>query len=252
MGRIVGIVIGIIFIGYYFVVNNIEGKTTFTGFYLYSGIGIIIYAGIIDKLMKFKLLNKMYFQFKILFLIGMIIVILIEGVIILYPKKEIARCDYLIILGSGLRGDKITLTLKDRLVKALEYIEKSNFNGKIVLSGGQGPYESITEAYAMKKFLVGEGISEDRILLEEKSTSTYENLKFSKPILENESGKSVKNLKFVIVTTDFHAMRSAFLAKRNGYGKVSLYTSSNKWYLMPTMYIREVFALVKSFIFDRT
>lgn len=251
MFKIVGLLIGIGFIAYYFFINKIEGKTTFTSFYLISGISIVIYSIIINKLLRYEMFSKIYNPLKNIFSIGIVIFVIIEVLIILYPKKKVVNCDYVIVLGSGIRGDKLTLTLKDRLLKTLEYLKKSEFKGKIVLSGGQGHDESITEASAMEKFLFLESIDKKRLLLEEKSTNTYENLKFSKLILEEDSEKNIENLKVLIITTDFHGMRSAFLAKRNGYKDINLYTSKSKWYLIPTMYVREFFALVKSFLFDR-
>ena len=119
------------------------------------------------------------------------------------------------------------------------------------MSGGQGPGESITEAYAMEKYLVENGVPKDKIVLENKATSTYENINYSKKIIEDLSGKSIKDLDILIVTTDFHAMRSNLLAKRNGYDKTDLYTSKTQWYLVPSMYAREFFAFGKSYLLDK-
>ena len=79
--------------------------------------------------------------------------------------------------------------------------------------GGQGPGESITEAYAMEKYLVENGVPKDKIVLENKATSTYENLNYSKKIIENLSGKPIKDLDILVVTTDFHAMRCNLFIK---------------------------------------
>ncbi|MDU5414489.1 MAG: YdcF family protein, partial [Clostridium perfringens] len=168
-----------------------------------------------------------------------------------YPKKSLKPCDYIVVLGAGIRGENLTATLRDRLDKTIEYLEKTGFNGEIVVSGGQGPGESITEAYAMEKYLVENGVPKDKIVLENKATSTYENLNYSKKIIENLSGKPIKDLDILVVTTDFHAMRSNLLAKRNGYNNIDLYTSKTQWYLVPSMYAREFFAFCKSYFLDK-
>ena len=103
----------------------------------------------------------------------------------------------------------------------------------------------------MKNYLIDKGISSDRIIKEDKSTSTSENLRFSKEVIKNNLNYDVgKNIKTAIITTDFHAMRSNMLAKRNGYENVELYTTSTEWYLIPNMYFREFFAFIKSLILD--
>ncbi|WP_347452292.1 YdcF family protein [Clostridium sp. Ade.TY] len=187
---------------------------------------------------------------KIVFFIGMAVFILIEGAIIMYPKKNIDNSDYVVILGAGLRGDSITATLRDRLNATIDYVNKSNFDGKIVVSGGQGPGESITEAEAMKKYLISNGIKND-IIMEDKATNTFENFKFSKEKIKNITGNSIDNYKVKVITTDFHVLRSSILAKRNNYDNVTFYSSNTKWYLVPTLYAREFFAFFKSLIFDR-
>ncbi|MDZ4994746.1 YdcF family protein [Clostridium perfringens] len=248
--KFISILIGVIFIAYYFLVNTLTGKTTFSFFYLIVGIGIIAYVLLRDKLLKLNWFKRIYKPFKILAIICVSIFIIVEGAIIFYPKKSLNTCDYIIVLGAGIRGESLTTTLKDRLDKTLEYLNKTGYDGEIIVSGGQGPGETITEAEAMTKYLIEKGIPQNRIILENKATSTYENLKYSKEIIENLSGKPIKDLNILVITTDFHAMRSELLAKRNGYGNVELYTSNSQWYLVPSMYAREFFAVCKSLVFD--
>ncbi|EGT3616754.1 YdcF family protein [Clostridium perfringens] len=245
------ILIGVIFITYYFLVNALTGKTTFSSFYLIVGITIIAYSTFKDKLLKLNWFERVYKPFKILLIICISIFIIIEGAIIFYPKKSLNTCDYIIVLGAGLRGESLTATLKDRLDKTIEYLDKTDYDGEIIVSGGQGPGEDITEAEAMTKYLTEKGVPRNRIILENKATSTYENLKYSKEIIENLSGMPINNLNVLLITTDFHAMRSELLAKRNGYEDVELYTSSSQWYLVPSMYAREFFAVCKSLVFDK-
>ena len=212
------------------------------------GVVIILYTLFINKLLKLQWFKTVYKPIKILALICISIFIIVEGAIIFYPKKSLKPCDYIVVLGAGIRGENLTATLRDRLDNTIEYLEKTGFNGEIVVSGGQGPGESITEAYAMEKYLVENGVPKDKIVLENKA---YENLNYSKKIIENLSGKPIKDLDILVVTTDFHAMRSNLLAKRNGYNKAYLYTSKTQWYLVPSMYAREFFAFCKSYFLDK-
>lgn len=241
--------LGILCLIYYAFVNIRFGYTTFSEFYLIVGLILIIYYISSRKIKEYFVLNKLWNIMKIVFFIGMAVFILIEGAIIMYPKKNIDNSDYVVILGAGLRGDSITATLRDRLNATIDYVNKSNFDGKIVVSGGQGPGESITEAEAMKKYLISNGIKND-IIMEDKATNTFENFKFSKEKIKNITGNSIDNYKVKVITTDFHVLRSSILAKRNNYDNVTFYSSNTKWYLVPTLYAREFFAFFKSLIFD--
>lgn len=241
--------LGILCLIYYAFVNIRFGYTTFSEFYLILGLILIIYYISSRKIKEYFVLNKLWNIIKIVFFIGMAVFILIEGAIIMYPKKNIDNSDYVVILGAGLRGDSITATLRDRLNATIDYVNKSNFDGKIVVSGGQGPGESITEAEAMKKYLISNGIKND-IIMEDKATNTFENFKFSKEKIKNITGNSIDNYKVKVITTDFHVLRSSILAKRNNYDNVTFYSSNTKWYLVPTLYAREFFAFFKSLIFD--
>ena len=114
-------------------------------------------------------------------------------------KKADYGKDVLIVLGCAVRGERVSLTLKLRLDAALEYLEHSP-NTAVIVSGGKGDGESISEAEAMKRYLVSHGIDEGRIIKEDKSASTWENFKFSKDILDRRfPGASV-----AFVTTNFH------------------------------------------------
>lgn len=249
--KIVFILIGLICIAYYVLVNSLTGRTTFSSFYLIIGIALILYSLFIDKLLKIKFFSRLYKPFKIFVIICISTFILVEGAIVLYPKKSLEPCDYIVVLGAGIRGTSLTTTLKDRLDKTIEYVNKTGYDGDIIVSGGKGPGEDMTEAEAMNRYLVENGIHKNKVILEDKATSTYENLNFSKKIIEELSGKGIEDLDILVVTTDFHAMRSNMLAKKNGYKDVNLYTSDSQWYLVPSTYAREFFALGKSIVFDR-
>lgn len=183
-------------------------------------------------------------------LIGLISFLVVEGAIIRNsrPDRPIVGVDYMIILGAGLNGEQLSLTLWERMQKGLDYLEKYP-KVKVVVSGGQGPGEGIPEAEAMKRFLVEHGITDERIIKEDRSTSTMENFRFSKELLAKQPG--FQNSERVgVITNDFHLFRSKILARRNGLIPLGI-PSPTPWYLVPNVYLREYFAVVKSLIFDR-
>lgn len=247
-----GLIIGIVLIVYVIAINLISGMIiAFSPALFMLGIILVIYHFIKDKLEEYKLCRIGKKIAQVVIIIGLIGFSIIEILIIAYPKKSTDNADYILVLGAGLKnGDEVTLTLKDRLEAALQCINTYNNDGYIVVSGGQGSDEDISEAEAMKNYLVEKGISEDKVLMEDKSTNTSENFKLSKKIIEEHSKKSIKNLKVKVVTTDFHAFRSSIIADKNDYGDIEVYSSDTIGYLIPVFYTREGFAVVKTVVFD--
>ena len=249
-------IIGIILIIYVVVINIVSSsKIAFSEPVILLAISIIIYSATREKILiyihKRSYLKKVVKLIKIITICIISLLIAIEGIIIGYPKHDTTNSDYILVLGAGLRQDCYPTTiLSSRLYAAKECIEEYGNTGKVIVSGGKGNDEKISEAEAMKKYLIDIGVPEDMILVENKSTNTNENLEFSRKIIENDSGKAIDEVNVKIVTTDFHAFRSRFLAKKNGYSKVSNYSSPTTWYLIPITYFRESFAVVKSLLFD--
>ena len=243
----ISFIIGIVFIVYYIYIKLVFGGLAFIDFFLYLGIILLVYNFIREKLKKNQL---MYNILKVVSIIFFIIFIIVESVMIGYPKNNIKDdSDYLIILGAAVKKSSPSLTLKARLNAAIEYINKTNDDCYIVVSGGRGNDEHISEAFAMKNYLVDFGISEERIIMEDNSRNTYENFKYSKEKIEKHSKKDIKSLNIKTVTTDFHALRSSILSKRNGYKNVTFYTSKSKASFIPVYYTREFFAFSKTILF---
>ncbi len=174
-------------------------------------------------------------------------VVAISGLIISssFAKSE-RGARWLVVLGAGLRGDRPSLTLQARLDTALAYLDV-NPETKVVVSGGRGLEETITEAEAMSRFFERRGISPERIFKEEKSTSTLENLLFSKPILAANGawpGEVVG-----VVSSEFHIFRVKMLARRFGLN-IHPVAAPTPWYLLPNCLLREYFAIVKSLLLD--
>ncbi|MFL0200871.1 YdcF family protein [Exiguobacterium acetylicum] len=116
---------------------------------------------------------------------------------------------YVIVLGAGVKGEKPSQILHNRIQAAAAY-GKQHSEVRFILSGGQGPDEDISEAEAMRRGMVASGIAEERLILEADSTSTTENLQFSKALLP----KDVRRVS--IVTSDFHLYRARQEAKQLG------------------------------------
>lgn len=116
-------------------------------------------------------------------------------------QKPEKNADYIVVLGARVNGTRVTLNLKYRLDVALDYLNE-NEGTKVVVSGGQGKGEEITEAKAMSDYLVKNGIKSDRIILEDRSKNTNENLKFSAELIGSKEKKTV------IVSNDFHIYRA--------------------------------------------
>ncbi|GAA0071659.1 YdcF family protein [Clostridium sardiniense] len=245
------LILGIICLVYFVFVNVVFGYTTFSSFYLVVGLIMIVYYFSVKKLMQFSWFKEIIKPLRILLIVGIIIFIVVEGMIIMYPKKSAEKSEYVLVLGAGIRGENLTTTLRDRLNAAIRYMDETNFKGDIIVSGGQGPGESITEAEAMRRYLVKEGINNDKIILENKSTNTFQNFKYTKEKIEDEEKIDIANADVTVITTDFHALRSSIIAKRNGYENIKFYSSNTEWYLVPSMYAREFFAFFKSLVFDK-
>jgi len=225
-------------------------RVSFSKFFLLLGVSLIVIGIILIFFKDVYLPKKLKFiikPFKILFILSIAIFIIIESFIIYNgSKKDTAKVDYLVVLGAGLWGDTPSLALQERLDESIKFI-KENPNIKVVLSGGQGPGETITEAEGMKRYLVSKGIDNKLLIKEEKSTSTKENMQFTKKLLNEIDGR--ENLKVKIVTNNFHMFRAKIIAKNSGftaYGQPSELFSP----LIPMYYARECIAVIKTLIFD--
>lgn len=162
-------------------------------------------------------------------------------------NNKMEKNDYVIVLGAGLRGSTMSTMLRYRMEKSLEYLELYP-NTKVIVSGGQGPDEDIPEAEAMKDFLVMRGITEENIIMEDKSTNTMENLIYSKEIIEKD--ENYENKQISLITNGFHVFRAEFLAKRVGLELKGM-PARSYIYAIPNFYVREYFAFIKSFVFDK-
>lgn len=154
--------------------------------------------------------------------------------------------DAVIVLGAGIKGEYVTELLAFRLQKAIEF-SRRNPDAVIIVSGGQGPDEAISEALAMERYLVRRGVPPEMIIREEASTSTFENLMFSKEILDSQFEDSYR---VTVITNDFHIFRAVGIAGKLGLTATHLHAQTN-WYSIPVNYSRECLALIKFWISGR-
>lgn len=149
----------------------------------------------------------------------------------------------IIVLGCRVRGDTPSLMLRQRIMAACEYM-KENPEAVCIASGGQGADELISEAECIRQLLTENGIDGDRIILEERSSSTDENLRYSIEKME-EYGISGG---VTIITNEFHQLRAKMIAEKYGL-EVSAVSAETSLILLPTYWLREWFGVVYQFIF---
>ena len=152
--------------------------------------------------------------------------------------------DCVLVLGCGIRGETILPTLQLRLDKCLEYLRK-NPSALVIVSGGQGRNEAISEAEAMKLYLVSKGIDSAQIVEEKQSRNTMQNLQYSKKILDSRF--SEKSYSVACVTSNYHSYRAEKLSMAIGL-PIMRYNSANRWYLYPSAYFREMLSIFKMWI----
>jgi len=182
----------------------------------------------------------------VLLIVGLGCAAVVEGVILSSMMKEpAADGEYVIVLGAKVNGTTPSWSLRARIDSAAEYL-KDHPEAMAVASGGQGPDEGIAEGQAIANSLISKGIGAERILIEDKSTSTEENLVFSRTLIEEHGGSA--DSKIVVVTSDFHMFRTLRLAEKLGYTDVSGKTAETLWLLVPQNHVREILAVGYYFV----
>ena len=172
-------------------------------------------------------------------LIVLIIVGSIESLILCCEnKKAISNADYMIILGAQVKGSTVSRSLRYRLDTAVDYL-KDNKQTKVIVSGGQGKGEDITEAEAMFVYLVNKGVEPSRIIKEENSTNTVENIQYSRTYITG----APKNI--VIVSNGVHLYSALAIGKKQGLEIGSGLAAPTDAIMRPHYYLREALAILK-------
>ena len=234
--------IGIFCLAYFLAIVSYSGiGTAFLWFWLAFGLVCVLLAIILFYLHSHQIAVNKYIiiTFLALLILGTSTFALVEGTIIYKGNSNpTIGADYVIVLGAQVRGSTVSRALKNRLDVAYSYLQESP-DSHVIVSGGQGSGEDISEALAMKNYLLTLGMEESRIMMEDKSTNTNENIRFSQTIIGD------KNQSTVIVTNKFHVYRATMIAKKQGVTKVNGLGAPSDDILIIHYYVREFFAVVK-------
>ena len=199
---------------------------------------------------------------------GLIFTIAMEGIIFTqFHAKASPGTDYIIILGAQLKENGPSRTLQKRLDCAVTYLQ-NNQETIAIVSGGKGSDEPDSEARGMRDYLVAAGIPEERIMLEDKSTNTKENMQFSAQLIlqnmsdteniennvkndaEGENGETTgMNVRVAIVTNNFHMYRALKIAKAQGFTHAEGLAAHSYAILLPNDMLRECLAVVKNVLY---
>lgn len=214
--------------------------------YSFSALVCLSIVGIIFVYKGLRLLGSIYPRdartlkqiFTILLSIGLLVVGITEAIIIKAsfgdPRQH---CDYMVVLGAGVRGDVPSLSLRNRIDAAYDYLTEHP-DVTAILSGGQGEGENITEAQCMFDHLTAMGIDESRLWMEDQATSTWENLNFSLDMIEERTGQRPEKLG--VLSSEYHLFRASLFADACGVEFLGVPAKTTKLSLRVNYFMREV------------
>lgn len=149
-------------------------------------------------------------------------------------------CDYVIVLGAGINGSTPSLSLRNRLDAAYDYLT-ANPETVCIVSGGQGPGEALTEALCMFRDLTAKGIDPERIWMEDKSTSTRENIAFSLDLIEEKTGQRPATAG--ILSSEYHIYRAKMVAQAQNLDAIGIPAKTSWAALRINYFLREIVAV---------
>lgn len=177
----------------------------------------------------------------VLVVLGVVYVGFLQYKISQFSRMDAPKnADYLIILGARVKGTDPSLALAARIDAASGYLRK-NTGTIVIASGGKGPGEDISEAESIKRELVAKGINESRIILEDRSTDTYENIRFSKKLIPSSAKLGL------IVSNNFHMYRALSIAHDQGLAVQGLPAETPSMAVVKS-YSREYLAITKYYL----
>lgn len=238
MAEKIMILLGILSLGYFAGIMVYAGwSSKFPVFWAAVGFCFLVAAWVIHRNIQFPL------GIKILGFAGigsglalfLVVEVLIVGAML---QKSEPGLDYVVVLGAQVKGSRPSQSLLYRIQEAAEYL-KVNPETKAILSGGKGTGEDISEAQCMKQELEKLGISGERFIEENRSTSTQENIAYSYELMEKECKK------VGIVTNDFHIYRGTAIAKKKMDCQVYGIPAKSNGFLQLNYMVREFFGIVK-------
>ena len=214
----------------------------FTALQGYSTMGLVC-LGILAILCFYRFIQiKVVLRIVTLFLcVGLAVFAVTECFIIRASfGSSNADAPYLLVLGAKVNPNGPSLSLKNRINAAYDYLV-AHPDSIAILSGGQGPDEYISEAQCMFEQLTAMGIPESRLWLEDQATSTWENFTFSCTLLEEKTGASPETI--AVVTSEYHLFRAGLFAKRLGLECLGVPARTTLPVLKVNYFIREAVAV---------
>ena len=152
--------------------------------------------------------------------------------------------DAVIVLGTVVIGDQPSTDLKNRLDATLEYHE-NNPDALIIVTGGQATDENDSEASVMFKYLTNAGISADKIVMEDRATSTIENFQYASELMGD---RGVSNPRIAYISNDFHIFRAGMIARDAGFEQATHYHGKTPWHMIVPNGLRESVVTIRHFI----
>ena len=225
----------------------------FTGFLFWCAAAVLVLLALLDRWRK-KHRWALWVRRGVLAALaaGFALFAVLEARVVSWARTDsVTPVSAVIVLGAGVNGETPSAALQSRIDAAAEYLQYHP-GVPVVLSGGQGPGESVTEAEAMRRALsVRWELYEDSPiwLLEERSTNTAENFRYSKELLA-ANGVNTETAVIAVVTNDFHCFRTHLIAQRAGLRTIDVPAELPWWWLTANYYLREAFAVVKTALLD--
>lgn len=201
---------------------------------------VLIYGFLVWKKLKVLIIIL-----TVLLLLGFILFLTMEIPVIIdsFGDKDV-DADYIIVLGAGVNGSVPSLSMVNRMTPTIDYLE-AHPDCVAILTGGQGEGENLNEAQAMFDYLTARGISPEQLIMEDKATSTEENLKFSFAIIGSELDSST----IAVVSSEYHLHRAKTMAKMLGVEVYGIPGRTSYPVLMINYFIREAFGMVHLKVF---
>lgn len=239
----------------YFIAIVIFGGVGSNFYFIWAVLGAaFISYGLLSKIGFFEQHIPIFLRrsFSLCLLLGVVLFIAVEGLIVsgFFAKGE-KNLDYIVVLGAQVRKDGPSKVLAMRLDKAYEYLIE-NEQTVAVVSGGQGSNEPETEAACMRRYLEERGIDPNRIISEDQSENTVQNLTFSKKLMEEhmkQKGRAPGSETVGVVTNNFHVFRGVSIAKKLGYENAEGIAAVSYLPMQANNMLREFFGVMKDYLF---
>lgn len=241
-------ILGILCFIYYIIIIAFAGwRTSIAGIWILGG-GCFLFMGWGLRYLQMHPQSKLrvaLWGMGVLLAVGVLLLLVLGSRVVKGMKsKAPSGLEYAIVLGAQVKGTRPSRSLQRRLDAALAYAQQ-NPDTVFILSGGQGTDEEISEAECMYVYMLAQGMDADRLLLEDRSTSTKENLEFSDELY------GLKDKQVGIISNSFHIYRALRLARQTGYQAVWGIPASSEPIMQPHNILREVVCILYAEVLGR-